>query len=369
VKRSLLQIVVLVLLVLFLPQGSLVDACTTFCINDGESLVFGRNYDWSIGVGLVMVNRSGIVKSALIPPTDVPAQWVSKYGNITFNQYGRGLPMGGMNEKGLVVEQMWLQETKYPEPDDRGALRELTWIQYQLDNCETVDEVIATDSEVRITQESVPIHFLICDARGETAVIEFLEGKMVAHRGEDLSFTALANSTYENSVRYLKSCKGFGGEKVIADDSVSSLDRFAKAARGVVRYDAAEQGGAVARAFGILEEVSQGRATRWSIVYDVKNRAILFRTGKSPKIKILNLDEFDFGCQAPCRVLDIDCDATGVVHDRFVDYSVELNETLIYDAWKNTSFLKNTPDVVLDVIACHPESYRPAKKKGEEKGE
>jgi choloylglycine hydrolase len=28
--------------------------------------------------------------------------WISKYGSITFNQYGREFPTGGMNEKGLV---------------------------------------------------------------------------------------------------------------------------------------------------------------------------------------------------------------------------------------------------------------------------
>ena len=33
-----------------------------------------------------------------------PASWVSKYGSVTFNQYGRELPTGGMNEAGLVVE-------------------------------------------------------------------------------------------------------------------------------------------------------------------------------------------------------------------------------------------------------------------------
>ena len=80
-------------------------ACTTFCIDDGEKLVFGRNYDWGIGVGLVMVNKRGLSKTALLfSPTEVPARWVSKYGSVTFNQYGREFPTGGINEKGLVPE-------------------------------------------------------------------------------------------------------------------------------------------------------------------------------------------------------------------------------------------------------------------------
>ena len=76
--------------------------------------------------------------------------WVSKYGSITFNQYGKEFPTGGMNEKGLVVELMWLDETRYPEPDQRGVLNVLQWIQYQLDNSQTIDEVIASDKKIRI---------------------------------------------------------------------------------------------------------------------------------------------------------------------------------------------------------------------------
>ena len=41
-----------------------------------------------------------------------------KYGAIFFNQFGREFPMGGMNEAGLVVELMWLDETVFPSPDD-----------------------------------------------------------------------------------------------------------------------------------------------------------------------------------------------------------------------------------------------------------
>ena len=60
--------------------------------------------------------------------------WVSQYGSITFNQYGKEFPTGGMNEKGLVVELMWLDGTIYPQPDERPAIGVLQWIQYQLDN-------------------------------------------------------------------------------------------------------------------------------------------------------------------------------------------------------------------------------------------
>jgi len=363
-KRALFHILIVILLVQIFVHGSSLDACTTFCLDDGESLVFGRNLDWSIGVGLVIVNKRGLSKMALIPPLDVPASWISRYGSVTFNQYGRELPMGGLNEKGLVVEQMWLQDTQYPERDDRPALNELAWIQYQLDNFMSVDEVIASDPDIRITPESAPLHFLICDRTGQTAVIEFLKGKMVVHKGEELPFKTLANSTYERSLAYLKSLDGFGGDNILSSDSPNSVDRFARAVRGTDQYRKKECGGVIDYAFEILKDVSQGKSTQWSIVYDVKGPAVHFKTGKSPKIKILNLKDIDFSCETPCRVLDIDSDGAGDVHARFVDYTTEINKKLIYDSWKNTSFLKDTPDTILDLLARHPESFEPAKKKG-----
>ena len=116
-KRSLLCITLLLLPV---PEAT---ACTTFCLKRGSQAVFGKNYDWGVGDGLVIVNKRGVAKTALIPPQEKPARWVSRYGSLTFNQYGRELPSGGMNEAGLALELMWLDETRYPAPDGRPARR------------------------------------------------------------------------------------------------------------------------------------------------------------------------------------------------------------------------------------------------------
>ncbi len=47
-------------------------------------------------------------------------------------------------ESGLVVEELSYSPTQYPAPDARPALNELQWIQYQLDNHRSVQEVIAS---------------------------------------------------------------------------------------------------------------------------------------------------------------------------------------------------------------------------------
>src|SRR5687767_1893759 len=191
-------ILLLVSLLLFRYQ---LPACTTFFINQDGQMVFGRNYDWITDVGRVNTNARGLSKTSMKTEDGKTITWTSKYGSITFNQYGKEFPTGGMNKKGLVVELMWLEGTKYPGKDDRAALNVLQWIQYQLDNAATVEEVIASDTLVRISAGSVPLHYLIADAAGNAATIEFLNGKMIAKMSKDhkLAYPVLTNHTYDYS--------------------------------------------------------------------------------------------------------------------------------------------------------------------------
>src|SRR5215204_1851506 len=197
------------------------NACTTFFINQNGKMVFGRNYDWVSGSGMVNTNLRGLAKTSFPMQEGKTISWVSKYGSITFNQYGKEFPTGGMNEKGLVVELMWLDETKYPSADKRPAIGVLQWIQYQLDNCATIDEVIATDKKLRISATgTTPLHYLVADANGNAATIEFLNGRMVVHKGNDLAFPVLTNNIYDESVKAHKNSSVNGN---------NSLERFSEA--------------------------------------------------------------------------------------------------------------------------------------------
>ncbi|NIO29548.1 MAG: linear amide C-N hydrolase [Candidatus Latescibacteria bacterium] len=167
--------------------------CSTFCLGKGDKTVFGKNFDYHMGYGVVIINKRNVAKHAATFSN--PAQWVSKYGSVTFNMYGREMPMGGMNEAGLVVDNMWMDSSTYPEPDSRPAVNTLQWIQYQLDNCGTVAEVIATDSLIRINSDSPSkIHYLVCDRNGDCASIEFIDGERVIHSGKSFPVHVLTNS-------------------------------------------------------------------------------------------------------------------------------------------------------------------------------
>ncbi len=352
---KLLAVFLFILCLFSISHISHLEACTTFVLKDGHLIVFGRNYDWNVGVGLVNVNQRNLIKVAAVNPSEKPIQWTSRYGSITFNQYGKEYPMGGLNEAGLVVELMMLGQTEYPAPDERPAITELAWIQYQLDNFKSVQEVIDSDGVVRITSDSVPIHFLVCDRSGHVAAIEFLEGKMVCHAGAALPFEALANSTYEDSLQYLKRHKGFGGDRYLTP-STQSLDRFAVAVQMIAEYRETHDRPIVGYAFEILDSVGQKTHTQWSIVYDIQNLEVHFRTRAASRRKSICLKEFDFSCRVPSLVIDIDTDRTGDITNSFVPYSTEINRNLVYKSYRQTEFLKNTPDRILEAHAEYPES-------------
>jgi choloylglycine hydrolase len=173
-------------------------ACTTFCLKNRGEVLSGGNYDWMISDGLVFVNKRGVMKQATVEESDHQARWVSKYGSVTFNQYGRENPMGGMNEAGLVVEVMWLAETEYPKEDARPTVGSQEWVQYQLDTSATVREAISNARWVRLTSV-VKIHYLVSDRAGNAATFEFLNGRLVIHTGARLAVSTLTNDTYEKS--------------------------------------------------------------------------------------------------------------------------------------------------------------------------
>jgi penicillin V acylase-like amidase (Ntn superfamily) len=301
--------------ILTLVTATAADACTTFCSRG----LFGRNYDFEIGYGLVMTNKRGVTRSA---QTENGARWTSRFGSLTFNQFGRDNPTGGMNEKGLVVELMWLDGTRYPAADARPQVGTLEWIQYQLDTASTVSEVIAGAKKVRIGQRGVPLHFLVADASGDAAAIEFLDGELIVHRG----VSALANDPYEQSLAAMKR----GGN-----------DRFARAAKGVANATTVDA------AFALLDDVQQSH-TQWSIVYDLRNRAVHWRTAVNRKPRSVKLSTFDFSCATPVRVSDIDA-------NDFRDYTRALNAALVRKSTRATSFTRDTPDAEIEEAARWPE--------------
>jgi penicillin V acylase-like amidase (Ntn superfamily) len=292
--------------------------CTSFCLDNDGYCVFGTNFDNNIHEGLLFVNKRNVSKAGWEANTAGEyARWTSKYGSLTFDLVGYQLAWAGMNEAGLMLSTMALGESRAPDPDERFPLVSPLWIQYQLDNYSTVEEVIASDALVRITSAPPRTvdHYLVCDGSGDCATIEFFEGKMVYHTGETLPAAALTNSVYQDSVRAWQ-------EDGLSDNS---LARFSTAADRVTSFEPTDSQRAVEYAFETLTQVSSPSWTMWSIVFDPKNLRVHFRTKWNAEIRHLDFSQLDFACGTPVQMLDVHEELSGDVSDDLITYSHEVN--------------------------------------------
>jgi choloylglycine hydrolase len=349
VRRTYAPLALLIACALAAPPT---PACSTFCFGSGDGLVFGKNYDWSFGDGMLFVNARGAQKSAQRTSHGEPARWRSRFGSVTFNQYGREFPSGGINEAGLVIELMWHENGRYAGPDARPTLGCLQWIQYQLDTAGTVDEVIASDARVRI-DSPVPLHFLVADRRGHVAAVEFLDGRLIAHAGDRLPISVLTNDSYEESVTYVRKLEASGTK---APGGPASLARFARAAarlRGVEDEDRAD---AVAFAFDTLAAVAQPGSTQWSIVYEPAAGRVRFRTLARRQIRTVRLAALDFGCSSAGRSIDLASDVAGDITSSLAPYSVAANADLVHRSFAKTPFLAAAGEKAARIQSDYPQT-------------
>ena len=149
---------------LLITQSITALSCSAFLWESEEGSFLGKSYDWHHDNAFLMTNLKGVKKTGFtIKPWEAGPEWVSKFGSVTFNQYGREFPNGGMNEAGLVVEVLWLNESQYEPLDRRPVLNQLTWVQYQLDNFASIGEVVEGLSQYRMSPIQGKIHYFLCD--------------------------------------------------------------------------------------------------------------------------------------------------------------------------------------------------------------
>jgi penicillin V acylase-like amidase (Ntn superfamily) len=325
--------------------------CTTLGFEAGLEVLVGKNYDWDIGDGMVVVNKRGVVKQAFV--TRNPARWTSRFGSVTFNQYGREFPSGGINEAGLVVELMWLEATRYPTDPTIPGVGSLEWIQYQLDTASGVADLAQNARRLRIDSDA-KLHYLACDPSGECAVVEYLDGRAAVYTGAGLPLRALTNHTYAESVAFAQRMAGLGGTQPLPTGE-GSLERFARGA-ALARQFAPRSGPDDFRfAFGVMEAVQQRGYTQWTIVYDLTRRELAFSTLGNAQPRWVQLGMFDFDCGSPVQVADIQESAGDDANAVFRPYTPEANRALVARSFAGTPFLRGTSAATIDAIAAHPQ--------------
>jgi penicillin V acylase-like amidase (Ntn superfamily) len=250
-------------------------------------------------------------------------KWTSKHGSVVASVYEGGTA-DGMNEKGLVANLLYLVESEYSDlADTRPAVVVTAWAQYVLDNFATVEEAVAEleKEKFRMVTVKAPngavgtVHLAISDQSGDSAIFEYLKGKLVVHH--DRKYQVMTNSPpFDQQIALNEYWRQIGGT-VMLPGTNRAADRFARASFYV---NACQQSGiareAVAAVFSVMRNVSVPRgistpsqpnisSTIWRSVSDQKNLVYYFENTASPSLVWVKLPAIDFKEGTGTRKLDL----------------------------------------------------------------
>ena len=336
------------LLILGVSGGSVlplrVQACTGLQYTAQGEVYLAKNHDFMMGEGLLIVNPRGHKKG--VRDSTVPLEWTSRFGSVTYNQFGQEHPIGGMNEAGLVVEVLWLDQAQFPAEDVRPDIGTLQWVQYQLDTAETVADVISSDEKLRILDPHGRVHYFLVDSTGDAAVIEWIGGRRVVHRGENLPVRAVANDPYALSVQCLADAID---EPEARRRNAVSHDRFSKVAEALTCLHGVD---GTSFGFAALEKVRHPEFTQFQTVYSASAKMLtLKRRGHAAPI-VADLGQLDFSA-GDARYIDLSTSGA----PRWQPMTFAVNRALVFASFRKTPFLSHLPDEALEAIARTPLAY------------
>ncbi|WP_160716815.1 linear amide C-N hydrolase [Chitinophaga solisilvae] len=300
-------------------------ACTRVVYRGPDNLILtARSMDWKedIQTNLWIFPR-GMSRNGEVGPQSL--KWKSKYGSVVASGYDIS-STDGMNEKGLVANLLWLVESSYPTWDQHAkpGLTIAAWVQYVLDNFATVSEAVEELKKEKFTivTANVPgqsrlatLHLSISDAKGDNAIFEYIDGKLVIH--EDTSYVVMTNSpVFDKQLALNEYWQEIGGT-VMLPGTNRAADRFVRAAfyiNAIPRTDNTRV--AVAGVFSVIRNCSvplgistPGQpnisSTRWRIVADHKNKVYYFESTLTPNTFWVNFRDVNFSDKAPVRKLNL----------------------------------------------------------------
>lgn len=311
------------------------NACSrvTWLGPDGM-VITGRSMDWpySFNSHLYAIPR-GLTQDGAGGVNSLT--WTSKYGAI---QVAGSIDPGGqidavfdgMNETGLVANLLYLSESEFPPPptDNRPRLSIGGWVQYVLTMFSTVNEVVDAFSNPAIyivpakfgpDKSRIPtVHLSINDASGDSAIFEFLNGKVVVHHGRQ--YQVMTNSpTYDQQLALNAQWENRDRTKDLPG-SIQSADRFVRASYYLSKLpQTTDQRQAVAGVLSVIRNVSTpwgvGDAehpnlapTYWRSVADSTNKIYYFESTLSPNIVWVNLNSLDLSPGSGIRAVSVEGD-------------------------------------------------------------
>lgn len=310
-------------------------ACTRALYTGSDNTVItGRSMDWVQDMGSeIWVFPRGLERHG--EAGEGSPHWQAKYGSVIASAYGIA-SADGMNEKGLVMNLLYLAESDYGKPaPGHPPLSISLWGQYALDNFGTVAEAVTAmqAKPFYILTPTLPngeasqLHLSLSDPTGDSAIFEYIDGQLVVHHGKE--YDVMTNSpVYSQQLALNTYWQSIGGT-VFLPGTNRAADRFARASffihavpkvldksyiQSVPDHSYANQ--AVASVLSVIRAVSVPlgmttpnepniASTIWRTVSDQKNRVYYFDSSSRPNAFWVDLNKLDFKKGAPVLKLDM----------------------------------------------------------------
>jgi len=321
-----LAVCVLAVMITMFTPWQRAEACSRILYETGNgTYIVGRTMDWadpSAAIALWVFPRDmkrdgGLGKK--------PIKWTSKYGSVIISLYDAGTNEG-MNEKGFVVNALYLAETDFGDPDKTGkpTISLGAWAQYFLDNFATVQEAVNAAKKEPFTVIPFELfegkkgtaHLSLSDPTGDSAVFEYLGGKLVVHHGRQ--HTVMTNSPpYDQQLALNAYWDLIGGSKFLPG-TIGAADRFVRLSynlKSSPKYKDPKL--AVASVFSQVRAISVPLGmsdpekpnlamTLWRSVLDQGSNVYYFETALMPAVMWVDLNKIDFAKGSGVRKIPID---------------------------------------------------------------
>lgn len=314
--------------------------CTRVLWNSNDLAVLtGRSMDWPESTQPLIVafpagrDRDGRRPDDIIDDPN-PLRWNSRYASLVTTIYGMGT-VDGLNQAGLAGHGLYLEATDFgPRDPAKPAIQAGLWLQYLLDQAATVTEALALMEYVDLVKLSVHghdsnLHLALEDSSGDSAIIEFAQGRQVVHHGRQ--YTLMTNDpTYDEQLKLL-ALQDFShpSRDMPLPGNVNAVDRFQRAAYySALLPEPKSQREAVAGVIAIMRNVSVPFGapyaefgvynTEYRTVTDLTNRMYFFELTTSPNLIWVNFDGLKLGdTKTPLVVDPFDDTLIGDITDRF----------------------------------------------------
>lgn len=301
-----------------------VQACTRVVyLGNNQDVITARSMDWQSDIGTnLWVFPRGIARTGQAGKNS--ASWTSKYGSVIASGFDISTT-DGLNEAGLSANLLWLVESEYPQQlNGKPGLVISLWAQYMLDNFATVAEAVAAmrKEPYALVTDYLPgesrmatLHLSLSDATGDSAIIEYIDGKQVIHH--DRAYQVMTNSPVFDQQLALNAYWQQIGGTVMLPGTNRAADRFARANFYIHAIPKSEDPvEALASVFSVIRNASVPyglttpeapniSSTRWRTVADHKRKLYFFESALTPNTFWVDLNKADFSPGAPVLKLDL----------------------------------------------------------------